>query len=62
MAEETHILARLMATIEDRKKNPPAKSYTSTLFAGGVAKIGEKIREEAEEVSSECASRAPPDD
>ncbi len=39
-----------MATIEDRKANPPAKSYTTTLFAGGVPKIGEKITEEAEEV------------
>jgi phosphoribosyl-ATP pyrophosphohydrolase len=47
---EQHILARLMAVIEDRKRNPPAKSYTTTLFAGGVDKIGEKIREEAEEV------------
>lgn len=45
-----HILARLMAIIEDRKANPPAKSYTTTLFAGGVAKIGEKIIEEAAEV------------
>src|SRR5712672_629023 len=45
-----NILARLMAIIEDRKANPPAKSYTTTLFAGGVAKIGEKIVEEAAEV------------
>jgi phosphoribosyl-ATP pyrophosphohydrolase len=47
---QQHILARLMAVIEDRKRNPPAKSYTTTLFAGGVEKIGEKIREEADEV------------
>jgi phosphoribosyl-ATP pyrophosphohydrolase len=44
------ILSRLMAIIEDRKANPPPKSYTTTLFAGGVAKIGEKITEEAAEV------------
>ena len=50
MSEPQHVLARLMATIEDRKANPPPKSYTTTLFAGGVPKIGEKIREEAEEV------------
>ena len=50
MTDELTILARLMAIVEDRKANPPAKSYTTTLFAGGVAKIGEKIREEAEEV------------
>jgi phosphoribosyl-ATP pyrophosphohydrolase len=47
---ELHILARLMAVIEDRKANPPAKSYTTTLFASGVEKIAAKIREEAEEV------------
>jgi len=51
MSDETsHVLAQLMAVIEDRKANPPAKSYTTALFAGGVPKIGEKIREEAEEV------------
>jgi phosphoribosyl-ATP pyrophosphohydrolase len=47
---QQHILAQLMAVIEDRKINPPAKSYTTTLLAGGVAKIGEKIVEEAAEV------------
>ena len=50
-----HILAQLMAVIEDRKRNPPAKSYTTTLFAGGVPKIGEKIREEADEVVEAAA-------
>jgi phosphoribosyl-ATP pyrophosphohydrolase len=39
-----------MAIIEDRKAHPPPKSYTTSLFAGGVAKIGEKIQEEAAEV------------
>jgi phosphoribosyl-ATP pyrophosphohydrolase len=50
MSNPPNVLARLMAIVEDRKANPPAKSYTTTLFAGGVAKIGEKVREEAEEV------------
>jgi len=49
-AGETSILARLMAVVEDRKRNPPAKSYTTSLFAGGVSKIGGKIIEEAQEV------------
>lgn len=49
-SSQQHILAQLMAVIEDRKANPPAKSYTTTLFAGGVPKIGEKILEEAAEV------------
>jgi phosphoribosyl-ATP pyrophosphohydrolase len=44
------ILAQLMAVVADRKANPPAKSYTTSLFAGGVEKIGGKITEEAAEV------------
>jgi len=47
-----NILSRLMTLIEDRKANPPPKSYTTTLFAGGVAKIGEKIMEAAEVVEA----------
>lgn len=39
-----------MAIIEDRRANPPEKSYTTKLFNGGVPKIGEKIIEEAAEV------------
>jgi phosphoribosyl-ATP pyrophosphohydrolase len=49
------IFARLMAVIEDRKANPPAKSYTTSLFQGGVAKIGAKILEEAGEVVEAAA-------
>ncbi len=44
------VFARLMEVIEDRKVNPPAKSYTTKLFAGGVDAIGAKIIEEAAEV------------
>ncbi|HUE71027.1 MAG TPA: phosphoribosyl-ATP diphosphatase [Pirellulaceae bacterium] len=44
------VFARLMAVIEDRKANPPAKSYTTSLFQGGDAKIGAKIVEEAAEL------------
>ena len=39
-----------MAVIEDRRVNPPPKSYTTSLFQGGVEKIGGKIVEEAAEV------------
>lgn len=49
MSAEPSVLAQLMAVIEDRKANPPAKSYTSSLFAGGVDKIGAKLLEEAAE-------------
>jgi phosphoribosyl-ATP pyrophosphohydrolase len=50
MSTDSSILARLMAVIEDRKANPPAKSYTTSLLQGGVPKIGAKITEEAAEV------------
>ena len=43
------VLQRLMAVIIDRKANPPERSYTTALFAGGVEKIGAKLLEEAEE-------------
>lgn len=43
------VLERLMAVIEDRRRNPPAKSYTTSLFNGGTPKIGAKITEEAAE-------------
>jgi phosphoribosyl-ATP pyrophosphohydrolase len=44
------ILQRLMEVIEDRRADPPQRSYTSQLFCGGVRKIGGKILEEAREV------------
>jgi phosphoribosyl-ATP pyrophosphohydrolase len=44
------IFAQLMSVIEDRKANPPEKSYTTRLFSGGVDKIGAKIMEESAEV------------
>jgi phosphoribosyl-ATP pyrophosphohydrolase len=39
-----------MAVIANRQANPSEKSYTNKLLAGGVAKIGAKITEEAGEV------------
>ena len=50
MSHSESILAQLMRVIEDRKRNPPATSYTATLLAGGTSKIGAKIVEEATEV------------
>jgi len=49
-ARPEDVLHRLMAIIEDRKVNPPERSYTTKLFSSGVPKIGEKIKEEADEV------------
>ncbi len=46
----SNTFSQLMAVIEDRKANPPLRSYTASLFQGGVDKIGEKIIEEANEV------------
>ena len=49
-----------MQVIDDRKASPSEKSYTASLFRGGVGKIGEKIMEEAEEVV-EAADETGPD-
>jgi len=49
MSDPSSIFARLMEVIEQRRDNPPEKSYTTALLAGGVEKIGGKIREEAAE-------------
>jgi phosphoribosyl-ATP pyrophosphohydrolase len=48
--EKESVLQHLMTVIADRKANPPERSYTTRLFAGGVEKIGAKIVEEAAEV------------
>ncbi len=48
--EPKSVLAQLMATIEDRRANPPPNSYTAKLFEGGVKKIRAKLIEEAAEV------------
>lgn len=50
MSETGAVLDALMRTITDRRDNPPERSYTTSLFNGGVAKIGAKIIEEAAEV------------
>jgi phosphoribosyl-ATP pyrophosphohydrolase len=40
----------LFEIIEDRKKNPIEKSYTSSLFRVGLSKIAKKVGEEGTEV------------
>ena len=49
------VFQRLMNVIEQRRDGPTTKSYTQTLLTGGVAKIGEKIVEEAAEVVQAAA-------
>ena len=51
MNTASQVLHQLMAVIDDRRQNPPEKSYTTKLFNGGNALIGEKIMEEAGEVN-----------
>lgn len=60
MNDSSSIFTQLMAVIEDRKANPPEKSYTTRLFEGGVDKIGAKILEESAEVV--MAAHEPGDD
>lgn len=50
MKPDSGVLTELMAIIDSRRQSSPEKSYTSRLLAGGKAKIGEKILEEAAEV------------
>ncbi len=40
----------LFDVIEDRKKNPSEKSYTSSLFKDGLPRIAQKVGEEGTEV------------
>ncbi|MEE3372034.1 MAG: phosphoribosyl-ATP diphosphatase [Planctomycetota bacterium] len=44
------ILQELMDLIELRRDQPPEHSYTVTLLAGGLDRIGKKISEEAAEL------------
>lgn len=57
MSTSDSVLAKLEQVIRDRQANPSEKSYTTKLLAGGVAKIGSKITEEAAEVG-EAAGEA----
>ena len=43
-------IQQLYETVQQRKQNPPAGSYTATLFAAGENEILKKMGEEAIEV------------
>jgi phosphoribosyl-ATP pyrophosphohydrolase/phosphoribosyl-AMP cyclohydrolase len=45
-----HVLSRLARTVASRAVARPQSSYTAQLLAGGVAKISQKVGEEAVEV------------
>lgn len=50
LAEPSQVLDRLFEVIERRREERPEGSYVVSLLAGGLPVIGEKVREEAEEV------------
>jgi len=54
-ASSESILTRLMQVVVERRQNPPPRSYTAKLIAGGVEKIGKKVTEEAAEVVEAAA-------
>lgn len=45
------LLARLEAVLEERKSSTAKSSYVKSLYEGGPARIGEKVREEAAELA-----------
>lgn len=49
------VLHHLMAVILDRKRQPGLRSYTASLLASGLPKIGAKVLEEAGEVVEAAA-------
>lgn len=51
--KDTHILDALYAVLQTRKGAAADESYVASLYAGGAAKIAEKIAEEAAEVNAE---------
>lgn len=52
------VLARLDAVLLARRQATAEKSYTKSLYDGGPGKIGEKLREEADELSRAVANEA----
>lgn len=56
---DCHVLAHLLEIAHTRNTERPAKSYTTTLFDQGVAHIGEKVMEEAEEVARAARTEGP---
>ncbi|MHB8861101.1 MAG: phosphoribosyl-ATP diphosphatase [Pirellulaceae bacterium] len=55
MNEQSNVVDQLLQVIRDRKENPPPRSYTTALFAGGVEKIGGKLQEETAELVEAAA-------
>jgi len=56
--ETTPFIAELERTIHDRQASTAEKSYTKSLFTGGIAKINAKISEEAGELVAALADES----
>jgi len=54
--KNTNFISELEAIITDRKVNPMAGSYTTSLFESGIQKIAQKVGEEAVETILEAQS------
>jgi phosphoribosyl-ATP pyrophosphohydrolase/phosphoribosyl-AMP cyclohydrolase len=48
---DAEVLSEIAAVLSDRRERPLAGSYTTRLFAEGLARLNEKIMEEAAEVT-----------
>ncbi len=53
------ILTELAAVLVDRRRNPHPGSYSAQLFADGLARLNEKIMEEAAEVTRAARKETP---
>jgi phosphoribosyl-ATP pyrophosphohydrolase/phosphoribosyl-AMP cyclohydrolase len=51
VAARAPLLLRLEQALEARKVSTSEKSYTKSLYEGGAVRIGQKLREEADELS-----------
>ncbi len=54
----TDLLSRLERTLEARKSSTAGTSYVRSLYDGGAAKIGAKVREEADELARAIADES----
>ncbi len=53
------VLEELYALIQERKRELPEGSYTTSLFQGGIGRIAQKVIEEAGEVAIAAAESKP---
>ena len=59
MSNKESVLYGLMRVIVDRKANPPPKSYTTELLAGGNKRLAAKLTEETAEIVAELSEFNP---